>query len=423
MKTKYINSFEEFQNAIFAGDKEININKSIVCHHSIILPEQTTLQGIAAEDGTFPILMFNNGDGIGVTANNTILNVNIHAQVDSKGIYNTIIKEDLGTFVFSNIVMTGQFSLITRQGVMQANILLDNVHVTAADTRKYAEQPQKYGVNVIQGAITIYNLNPNPDSVVAADIKNIAIGAQYSPVVGSGLFIGGAGDAGGKVYMNSLHTLAIYSTGKIPFGVADMITAAVFVVNGAKIENIVHDGAITTYGVNDMVLDAWGEVGSWVSNYPITSYGPSGVGFVNFGVVDTFIVNAPLTTFGLGARGYNQYDGTVANISFESISTYGDGSVGIQISKKIGNLTVKGDVVTHGSIGNSLVKGVNVQLPAYALSIKEGGYVENLNIQGNITTYGDNVVSYIVDKGEVKSFDLAGSIKANGKDSIDKKLS
>ena len=34
------------------------------------------------------------------------------------------------------------------------------------------------------------------------------------------------------------------------------------------------------------------------------------------------------------------------------------------------NLTVLGNVVTHGSIGSSLVEGVYYDLPVYGLSIK-----------------------------------------------------
>ncbi|WP_211837237.1 hypothetical protein [Porphyromonas levii] len=61
------------------------------------------------------------------------------------------------------------------------------------------------------------------------------------------------------------------------------------------------------------------------------------------------------------------------------------------------------DIVNHGSIGNSLVKGVIVQLPAYALSIKEGGSVNLIDVKGSIRTTGDNIVSYTLEKGgEVK---------------------
>ena len=172
-----------------------------------------------------------------------------------------------------------------------------------------------------------------------------------------------------------------------------------------------------------MVLDVWGTVENWTSNEPIISYGPSGVGFVNFGIVKNFTVNAPLQTYGLGARGYNQYDGTVENIRFKSIETFGNGSVGIQISKKIGTLTVEENIITHGSVGSSLVKGHYVDLPAFALSIKEGGAVDKINIKNNIETKGDYVTSYIIEKGGiVNQINIGGTIIAEGKNSIPQQL-
>lgn len=222
---------------------------------------------------------------------------------------------------------------------------------------------------------------------------------------------------GGRVLSNKITTQAVYSNGKIPYGVANLITAAIFVVYGAEVKELVHEGDIVTYGVNDMVLDTWGSVENWLIKRNVISYGPSGVGFVNFGYVKKFIVEGAVETYGLGARGYNQYDGTVDHIEFQSITTYGDGSVGIQISKKIGKLTVHGDVHTHGGIGNSLVKGLNVTLPAIPLSIKEGGDVEEINIGGNIESNGNDIVSYQVDTGIVRAFNLKGKVLATGKNS------
>lgn len=415
--TNLIKDFQALQNAIHSGELELNIGSSIMCHHSIILPEGSQLRGIELEDGSYPLLMFNSSDGIGVTANNIIQNINIHTQCENRAIYNTIIKENLGCFTFENIKMAGQFSFITRHGVMNAEVSLNHIHVISCDSRKYLEMPQKYGVNALQGALTIYNLNSDENSKIKVQLNNISIGIKDSPVVGSGIFIAGFGDIGGIVEIEKLHTLNVYSTGKIPFSVADMITAGVFVVNGAKAIEVIHDGEVITYGVNDMVLDLWGEVESWTCNYPIISYGPSGVGFVNFGKVGSFIARAPLKAFGLGARGYNQYDGTVNTISFHSITTFGDGSVGIQVSKKIGTIHVENDVITHGSIGNTLVKGVNVKLPAYAISIKEGGEVQSININGDIKTFGDHVISYSVEGGVVNEMKLKGTIEAYGKDS------
>ncbi|WP_447951665.1 hypothetical protein [Chryseobacterium koreense] len=418
-----INTFNDLASAIQNGEKEIIITRSILCNYNILLPEGVNLSGKPQENGELPLLSFQHSDGIGVSANNSVTNLNIDAPIHHKAIFNTTVKQDLGTFAFENLLVKGQVSIITRVGVEKANIVINNLDIHSADTRHYLEQPQKYGVNVLQGALTIYNINPNSDSLVSVAVNNLSIGRKNVPVSGCGVFISGFGDQGGKTEISKLHTKAVYSNGKIPLGVADYITAGVFVLYGAHASEVITDGEVITYGVNDMVLDVWGSVDNWTSNAPVISYGPSGVGFVNFGIVKNFTVNAPLQTYGLGARGYNQYDGTVENISFQSIETFGNGSVGIQISKKIGTLTVNGNVTTHGSIGASLVKGVYFDLPAYALSIKNGGEATSITIKGDIATYGDNVISYIVEQGGNPGvLTVAGKITASGQNSQTEKI-
>lgn len=205
----------------------------------------------------------------------------------------------------------------------------------------------------------------------------------------------------------------IHSSGMISFGTADMITAAVFIIYGAHVKSIVHEGAITTYGVNDMVLDTWGRVDRWMAEKPLTSYGPSGIGFVNFGTVDHFEAKDKIETFGLGARGFNQYDGTVAKAIFHSITTYGDGSIGVQVSKPVGTIEVKGSIVTHGNRGKTLVKGVLVELPANGFSVKEGGEIRSLTIAGGVTTHGDKVTTMEVG-GKVLKLSVAKGFTAKG---------
>ena len=410
-----ITSFSELQQAISKNEKDLVIQCSILCYPSFVLPENAALRG---ETGKNAMLCFNNGDGVGLSVANTIKDISIQTASDRKAVYLSSSNEDLGSYRFENLTLTGQFSFIARTGVLSADITLNKIDIVSADARNNFEQPQKYGVNALQGALTIYNFNSNADSVITVLAENICIGRTNAPVIGSGIFIAGAGDRGGKTIVSRLHTGAVHSTGMLPFGVADMITAGIFIVNGCQAKEIVHDGEIVTYGVNDMVLDTWGEVESWTCNAPVISYGPSGVGFVNFGIVGKFIANAPLETYGLGARGYNQYDGTVEDASFHSVTTYGDGSVGVQISKAIGKLTVLNDITTYGSIGNSLVKGVNVQLPAVALSIKPGGEVQQIEIKGSVVTHGDKVISYEVNEGIVHDIRVEGAIIANGSDSI-----
>lgn len=365
-----------------------------------------------------PLLMFERGDGVGVTADNEIKDLVIQTPITQRAVFNAGYTEKLGHFEFSHLMVSGQFSFIMRDMSQSADIKMDDVHVFAADTRDYLEQPQKYGVNVLQGALTIYNFNPDPESLITVSATNIAIGAKENPVVGSGIFIAGFGDKGGRVEVELLETTTVYSTGRLPAGIADIITAAVFIVDGVHAKEVIHTGETVTYGVNDMVLDAWGMVDHWLAKDRVTSYGPSGIGFVNFGTVKLFEAEAPIETYGLGARGYNQYDGTLKEGRFHTVRTFGDGSVGVQISKHVGKITIDGGIHTKGGVGNSLVKGVNMELPAYALSVKDGGDAEAIEIKGDLSTEGAEVTTlHIEEGGHLSSLAIDGQLLAEGEQS------
>lgn len=415
MKAK-INSLIDLMTAL-NNDKPTNleIQTSILCPYTIILPVGFSITGANKETC---IISFNNSDGIGLTANNEVTNLTIQTNPNNRAIYTLSNHEDLGILSLQNLTITGQVQIITRAGTNKTKLVANDVDIIACDARRYSEQPQKYGVNVYQGAFTVYNYNSNQDSVINATLTNISLGRKGAPVIGTGLFVGGFGDNGGWVIADTITTGNIYSNGMLPYGQPDMITAAVFIINGAKVKNITHKGDVTTYGVNDMVLDTWGQVEKWVSEKPITSYGPSGIGFVNFGVVNEFEAKDKIETFGLGARGFNQYDGTVTKATFHSIITHGDGSIGMQFSKAVGSIEVKNGVVTNGSEGQSLVKGVLFKLPADGISVKAGGEIKQLIISGGITTYGNNVHSYNVEGGIVHEFHIKGDIIANGENSV-----
>ena len=408
-----IRTYNDLAIALREGRKEILIDRNITANHALILPEGTTVKGIPQENGELPMVLFTESDGFGLTAGNAVRDLKVNAPADRRALFTTYSREDLGTFRLENLSVQGQVSFIFRIGTRSAAVEMRGVDIFAADARRYLEQPQKYGVNVLQGALTVYNLNGDKESLIRVRAEGITIGRKDAPVAGSGIFIAGAGDDGGRVEVSRLETGAVYSTGKIPYGVADYITGGVFVLNGAHAREVVTRGELVTYGVNDMVTDVWGSVDDWTNYGPVTSYGPSGIGFVNFGVVKCYTSLAPVTTYGEGARGYNQYDGTVEEITFHSIETFGNGSIGIQISKPIGTLTVRGDVTTHGAVGNSLVKGVITRLPAHAVSIKAGGKAKRLEVGGNVTSEGEGVNAYITEAGgEVLDLSVGGSISS-----------
>lgn len=393
----------------------LELQTSIVCPYSITLPTGFKIIGVDKEKC---VLSFSNSDGIGLTANNEVSNLVIQTNYNNRAIYLLNNCPDLGTLLIKNLAVTGQVQFLMRGSSSKANIIADNIDVVACDARKYSEQPQKYGVNIYQGAFTVYNYNSDEKSIINTTLTNISIGRKGAPVLGSGLFVGGFGDNGGYVISDNITTGDIYSNGMIPYGQPNIITGGVFIVNGTKVRSIVNKGEVTTYGVNDMVLDAWGNVEKWIAEKPLVSYGPSGIGFVNFGSVSEFEAKDKIESFGTGARGFNQYDGTIGKATFHSIITHGNGSIGIQVSKPIGSITIINGITTHGSEGQSLVKGVIMNLAADGLSVKKGGEIKELTINGGITTYGENVHSLAVDGGIIKKINIKGNVEANGDNSI-----
>ncbi|WP_068400757.1 hypothetical protein [Kribbia dieselivorans] len=402
----------ELASALADGAREIEVQGEITGSPMITLPPGTTMRGGS--------LHFS-AKGVRLTSDNTLEDVTIVVPDQETAILNDTSVEDLGTVTLRRVTTRGQIAILAEDRLRAGHVQAEDVRVLAADVRGRYHRPHGFGVDALQGAFTLWNRQPDPAARLTAELLDISAGTAEEPVRGSGVFVGGHGDwngkaDGGTLTMIQLRTGEIHSDGGIPEGTPDLISGGVFVISGATVEELVSAGPVTTYGQNDMVLDNWGTVGTWAATAAVTSHGPSGIGFVNFGDIDTLDVQAPIVTTGKGARGFNLYDGSLRDARFESIATTGDGSMGIQISKPLGSLTVTGDVTTTGGEGLSLVKGVQITLQAVALSVKQGGSVDSLQIGGRLATAGSNVTTLEVE-GQVNHCSIAGGVVATGEGS------
>lgn len=405
-----IKDYVELMNAVNNGEELLELENSISMPNGLSLKYGQKLVG--ANDYVF--LSFLNTDGISLQGNNEISNISIQTSANKRAIYLDSTHENVGEIKLENLTITGVVQFLTRQNNKKLNLKVKNLDVVSADARNYSERPMKYGVIVYQGAFTVYNFNPDEESEIIVNVDGLSLGRENAPVIGSGVFISGFGDNGGKVTVEKLVTNDIFSNGMIPNGQPNLITGGIFIVYGANAKEIVSNGVVNTYGTNDMVLDVWGYVENWITKDDITSFGPSGIGFVNFGAVDNFVAQKTISTFGLGARGFNQYDGTIKNAYFEEIKTLGNGSIGMQFSKPVEKIVIGNKITTNGSKGQTLVKGVIKELQADGISVLEGGSIETLEIKGDIETLGDEVVSYHINGGEVSNFKIEGSLIARG---------
>jgi hypothetical protein len=330
-------------------------------------------------------------DGLQLSSDNRVEGVELIADPNRRAVFNDTGIEQLGRLVLRDLAITGVVQLLAGDRVRGAHVEAHNIDIVAADARGYDERPKGYGVEVIPGVFTLWNQHTDRAAAVTADLTGLSAGRAGAPVRGSGIFLAGGGDSGGRLVARRLETGAVHSDGGIAPGTPDRIAGGVFVVSGAFVDSVHNHGPVTTYGANDMVLDNWGKVGRWTAEEKVTSFGPSGIGFVNFGTVDVLQARAPIETFGQGARGFNVYTGTVHSAEFERVITHADGAVGIQISQPVGEITVRRGLETYGATGDSLVKGVVVKLPATALSVKPGGSARKIVIAGGLITHGKGI--------------------------------
>lgn len=423
MTTRTVATVQELAAAVADGVRDIAIEGVIEGSPSITLPEGATLRGGSHGAG----LKFL-AKGVRLTKDNTLRSITIETTDYEVAIYNDTTIEDAGVLRFENVETIGQVYIVAEGAVKNIRVETEGLRVKTADVRGRAEQPHGYGVDVLQGGITFWNRQIDKGAKFTATLKDLSAGTEETPVRGSGIFLGGCADreghlVGGAFEADLVETGEVVIDGGIASGTPDKIAGGVFVVSGAKVIEVHNSGPVTTHGQNDMVLDNWGEVDRWIATADIRSTGSSGIGFVNFGDIHVIDIQAPIITEGKGARGFNLYDGSLHEALFDSIKTTGDGSIGIQISKPMNKIHVRGDVETTGGEGLSLVRGVQTTLKAIAMSVKPGGVIKSIEIGGALRTHGDDLTTFeVADGGEIEKFS-ANSIEALGKNSTPESIS
>lgn len=401
--------------ALAAATGDPSVRRIAIEGHLAGAPTITLAPGqslCGAEDGA-GIAFAPGADGVRLTSDNAVCDLRLDAAPERRAIFNDTGVAGLGRIELRHVVTTGRVQIIARDKVRRGHVDVHGLDIVAADARGETERPHGFGVFVLQGAFTLWNLQSDPAVVLTADLTGLAVGRDGAPVRGSGVFVGGAGDAAGRLNVRRLETEAVFSDGGIVPGTPDQITGGVFTVSGAHVDLVRNRGPVTTYGANDMALDNWGVVDRWTAEDKVTTHGPSGIGFVNFGSVHELRVQRPIETFGTGARGFNVYAGTLNLAEFDRIVTHADGAIGIQIGQPIGRLVVHRGIETFGATGQSLVKGVMTTLSAIGLSIKQAGAVRELEVGGGIRTHG-TAIAPIEQHGTIESLRLAGGCVALG---------
>jgi hypothetical protein len=407
-----VSSAEEL--GLAAGNPEsgtIVVRGKIVDAPSICLQPGQEIVG----EGESPTIEFQAGiDGVQLTSNNTVRNLSLLTSAGYRAIFNRSDVDDIGTMMIESVHTIGQVQILIECITQAGHVEVNNLDIEFADSTQRLPQPQGFGVSVLQGAFTLWNRQAVAS--VTAKLQGISIGRKYAPACGGGAFLAGfAQDCVDSLKVSELTTGAIFTRGQITPGTPGStvyISCAVGSFWGAHVTEVKNLGAVTTFGDFDMVLDNWGTVDNWVAQKPLTSYGKeTAIGFVNYGKMGEVIVQAPIETYGTGSRGFNEYHGSIQKAEFDRITTHGDAAPGVQIGCPVGRLVVHRGIETYGGSGSALVSGKFVQLPAYGLSVTDGGNIEELVVDGGIVTHGNFVpAGSAAESSPVPAVDLCGRV-------------
>ena len=191
--------------------EQIAIRSKLTNVPSVRLSPGQSLRGIGVRAG---ITFVEGADGLQLSSNNKIRNIDLTTSPNKRAIFNDTNIDTLGRIELRGVTAIGQIQIVARNKVRGGHVIVDGVDIVSADARGQTERPIGYGVNVIQGAFTLWNQHSDPAIVVTAELRGISAGRNKAPVLGSGVFVGGGGDNGGRLNATLIETGEIFSDGK-----------------------------------------------------------------------------------------------------------------------------------------------------------------------------------------------------------------
>jgi hypothetical protein len=125
-------------------------------------------QILRGEDDRCSIAFAKGSDGVELTTDNQISTLRLTASPDQRVVFNDTKVATLGRMRLAAIIATGQVQILARDAIKGGHVDIDGLDIVAADARSRTERPQGFGVHVLQGAFTLWNMLADERVVVSA---------------------------------------------------------------------------------------------------------------------------------------------------------------------------------------------------------------------------------------------------------------
>ena len=140
-------------------------------------------QQLVGEGDQTEVLFSAGVDGLQLTSDNQVRGLNLRTSLDKRDIFNDTTVNTLGHLHIAGVTTIGQVQILARDKVRSGHLKVDGLDIIAADTRAQGERPHGYGVYVIQGAFTLWNMQADKDIMITADLVGLSAGRITKSVV------------------------------------------------------------------------------------------------------------------------------------------------------------------------------------------------------------------------------------------------
>ncbi len=410
---------------ITTADQLIEATKDKTARYLIIRNDLSNLpclslqpyQSISGEFDGKTLSFINDSDGFCLSKGNELKNLKITTSPHKRAIFQNPEVESMGVHTLSRINVIGQISFIISSNIKKGKIDASYVHIEEASTFHLSDRPNKFSVDMVQGAMTVWNKSEANDDVIDLEITHFSCGSETKPIVGSGLVICGFDLNQGSIKASLISCGHIYTRGEIGKGVANMVCAGLAIGYETNVHNVINYGKVICYGGNEMGIYNWGNVQKWDVTDRIETHGDNGCGVINAGEINKLYISHPIETFGTGARGFYMFSGKLKDLQLEQIITHGDAANAIQFNQFIDRLSISKSILTFGNAIEVKFADSIIKVSSDAICIKYGGTLRVLKVSGNIVTMG-NDTHCIFSEGNIEKTFVAGEVTAKGNGSV-----
>ena len=97
-----------------------------------------------------------------LSTDNTLEALALVAEPVCRAVFNNLSCAGLGRLVLRSLHVTGCVEILAEGAVRGGHVDVQDVHIETADARDGAVRPRGYGVEIVPGAWTLWNRQPDP---------------------------------------------------------------------------------------------------------------------------------------------------------------------------------------------------------------------------------------------------------------------